>query len=263
MKKFKPRRTGWNILILALVVILVVTSIIFGEAMFDLVFAVINALFVPAYCLVYFRTRNHGHLIATLYYTCLSVTFFMPADSGSRTFLAIPTSVLLILYLFILFSKRLNWRYREILEMAAQPVNDAKNGFSSRPFQISKGIYTKNEILTFARFIMRHVIAFSIIEENRLVLVLPKNMFSYMIFFKKDYRQATHVIFDFKGNITVSMARKDYEQYVEEWTFDQLCESLGNIFKRFLALHQEGKKDEIIAVLNNFKSAVNKSNQGI
>ena len=257
-KKFKPRRTGWNALILAIVIILVAIGIIFGEALFDLAFAVINALFVPGYCLVFIRTRNYGHLIATLYYTCLSLTFFMPAETGIRTLLAIPTAILLVLYLYVLFSKRLNWRYREILELAAQPVNEAENGFSSRPFPAGEGFYTKDDILPFARFIMRHVIAFAIIEETRLVLVLPQNMFSYMIFFKREYRQATHVTFDFKGNITVCMARKDYQQYVEEWTFDKLCESLGSLFKRFLYLQQQGREEEIIAALNHFRSDAGK-----
>ena len=252
--KFKPKQTGWYLFITMLLGILLAIHIFFGEDAFELAFAIINGLIVPAHLLVFLRTRNFGHLAATLYYGCLSFTFIVPDHTPMRTVMAIVTAILLILYIYVLSSKTLNWRYREILELAARPVEKSENGFSGRPFPAGKTSYQKSEILEFSRFMLKHVIAFPFVEGNRVVLVIPRNMFSYLLFFKKDYHHATHITFYFNGNITVQIAKKDYSQYIEEWTFDKLCQSLGNLFRHFLVLFQQGKAQEIIGLLNGFRS---------
>jgi len=60
----------------------------------------------------------------------------------------------------------------------------------------------------------------------------------------------THVTFDFAGHVSVTIAKKDYQKYTEELTFDQLCSSLGSLFIEFLELYQKNQSREIIDRLN-------------
>lgn len=251
--KFKPRQSAWILFLVSIIIVLVAIHILYGEKLFEKAFAIVTLLLVPVHLLVLFRTGNTGHLIATLYYSCLSLTFFMPGGTVMRKGLAILTAIFLVFFIVVLFRKRLNWRYREILELAARPVNESQDGFSTPPFPAGEGSFSKEEILGFARFMIKHVIAYPFIEGNRVVLVIPQNMFSYLIFFKRDYRETTHVIFDFDGQVTVFISRKDYRHYVKEWTFDKLCLSLGDLFRTFLDLYQQGQGREIIRTLNHFR----------
>jgi len=71
-----------------------------------------------------------------------------------------------------------------------------------------------------------------------------------MLLLKRGYKKDTYVTFDFNGNVSVNIAKKDYQKYKEEFTFDQLCSSLGNLFIEFLELYLKGKSREIIDKLN-------------
>ena len=57
---------------------------------------------------------------------------------------------------------------------------------------------------------IKHVIAYPFVEENRVVLVVPENMFIYMLLLKRGYEKDTYIAFDFRGNVSVNIAKKDY-----------------------------------------------------
>lgn len=56
------------------------------------------------------------------------------------------------------------------------------------------------------------------------------------------------------GSISVFISKKDYEKYRERLTFDELCASLGEVFKRFFALHRAGGQDQITARLKDIST---------
>jgi hypothetical protein len=64
-----------------------------------------------------------------------------------------------------------------------------------------------------------------------------------------DPKDVSNVLFDNKGNISVSISENDYRQYRERINFDQLCESMGNVFKRFLEYYKNGNEARIITEL--------------
>lgn len=161
------------------------------------------------------------------------------SDSFPRIILVLCAGTLFIAEILVLSSKRINWRYREILELAAKPVDESADGFTPRPFPAGEAQYTKEEIIGFTKFMIKHVIAYPFAEESRVVLVVPENMFAYMLLLKRGYEKDTYVTFDFRGNVSVNIAKKDYRKYKEEFTFDQLCSSLGNLFIEFLELYQK------------------------
>ena len=47
----------------------------------------------------------------------------------------------------------------------------------------------------------------------------------------------------------VSISEYDYRQYRKKFNFDQLCASVGDIFKRFLEYYEDGNEDRIITEL--------------
>lgn len=256
-KPGKLKTSNWGIIIftLLIVVILICSKIFFGKTVFYTVLCVMPLLAAIAHFVSFLRTKNWGHLIPMLFYVFIILIFFPPIISLTfsrltKIILAACALILFIGEIFVLSTKRINWRYREILELAANPVNESTDGFTPRPFPAGEAQYTKEEIIGFSKFMIKHVIAYPFVEENRVVLVVPENMFAYMLFLKHSYKKDTYVSFDFKGNVSVNIAKKDYQKYKEEFTFDKLCYSLGNLFIEFLELYQKGKSREIIDKLN-------------
>ena len=253
-KPGKLKTSGWGYILFTLIIvaILITAELIFGKTGFYNALCVMPFLAAIAHFVSLLRTKNWGHLVPMLFYIFIILVFFPPLafNKQTRIILAACAMILFIGEIFVLSSKRINWRYREILELAANPVDESADGFTPRAFPAGEAQYTKEDIIGFTKFMIKHVIAYPFIEENRVVLVVPENMFAYMLLLKRGYKRDTHVTFDFKGNVSVTIAKKDYQKYKEEFTFDQLCASLGNLFKEFLELYQKGKSREIIDKLN-------------
>lgn len=253
-KPGKLKTSGWGYIIftLLIVAILICCRIFFGREVFYYVLCVMPFLAILAHFVSFLRTKNWGHLIPMLFYVFIVLIFLPPLafNQQTRIVLTAGAMILFIGEIIILSSKRINWRYREILELAAYPVEEAADGFTPRAFPAGEARYTKEEIIGFTKFMIKHVIAYPFVEENRVVLVVPENMFVYMLLLKRSYKKDTYVTFDFEGNVSVTIAKKDYQKYKEEFTFDQLCASLGSLFIEFLDLYQKGKSREIIDKLN-------------
>jgi hypothetical protein len=201
--------------------------------------------------LVLLQTRNPVYLVTVGFYASLALVFLPPLDAHPwRLFFAVAGAVLLILHVFVLISKQINWRYREILELAARPVEDTADGFTSRPFPSGSAEFTREDVRGLARFLLKHVVSYPVFEADRVVLVIPRYMWSYLIFFKRHYEKETYIAFSDAGQVTVRIARPDYQAFKEELTFDQLCASLGDLFKRFMDDYRRGEARAIIARLN-------------
>jgi hypothetical protein len=250
-KKLKVTHRGLIIFTLILVAALIAARIIYGEKGLNWGLAGANLFWTLLHFVVMIRTRNAVYIITVSYFLFAGLTF-LPLLSANPLHLifAIIAAVFLIPFLWVLNSKKINWRYNEILELAAQPVEDALDGFTPRPFPVGRIEYGRDEIRNFCRFLLRHVIAFPIEEENRVVLVIPPYISSYLIFFKRNYKKDTHIIFNDSGHISVRISERDYRTYKQELTFDQLCASLADVFIRFLKLYCDGREKEIIAQLN-------------
>ncbi len=148
--------------------------------------------------------------------------------------------------------RRLRWRGEEIFELAALPVEDIGNSFTARPRPAGQVSISKTEMIRFVDFVTRKLIAFPFKEENRVVFVLtlPGNDFPYLFGIKKDYLEDTWVAIDYDGNITVNITEEDYLLFKTDLDFDQICQSLGNVFGEFLQLSKDGKDSQIIDRMN-------------
>jgi hypothetical protein len=82
------------------------------------------------------------------------------------------------------------------------------------------------------------------------VLTLPGYDLPYLFGFKKDYLEDTWIAIDYEGNITVNITEEDYLLFKMDLDFDQICQSLGDVFRNFLELSKQGKEDQIINQMN-------------
>ena len=201
------------------------------------------------------RTKNLWYGITALHYTVILV-FFWGASLQNRDLvdsMKVAFLFTLILILFCGITRKVKWRREEILELAALPIDECQNGFTGRPHPTGTAEYSEREIENFARFMLRHLMAVPYREKNRLVLALTGHYIDHILNIRNDYSEDSWVAFDDNGNISVSIIKNDYLQYKDELTFDQLCLSLGDLFKEWLELFKNGEEIRIIKQLNDLK----------
>ena len=150
--------------------------------------------------------------------------------------------------MFFIFYKHLI-RYRNILELAATPVEDVKNGFTERPFPAGKVEFTQGEIFGFAEFLKNQIIAIPYQESNGIIFTIPEDWFGRLYDLHGSYLNETRIFFQYDGHVSAQITEKDYKQYKKELTFDQLCASLGNLFIEFLTYFKNGESHKIIDML--------------
>jgi len=162
------------------------------------------------------------------------------------------TVVFLIGMVYLQATKKIKWRGREILELAAAPVEETGNGYTPRPLASGKTDYTKEQIMEFAQFARRNLIAVSYIGKDKVVFVpvMMGREFGYILGLKSDYIDQTWVSFDFDGNVSVNISHRDYLEYKEALSFDQLCASLGNLLIDFIETYQRGEGVRIIHMMD-------------
>ena len=142
---------------------------------------------------------------------------------------------------------------RALLELAAAPVDDVADGYTNRPFPVGTHTFSKKELTGFAKYLRYKLVAASYFQEDKVILVFSTGFFRYIPLLKPNFSKVTYAAFDFQGNVSVNIAKKDYHQYKEELTFDQLCNSLGNIVMGLLSDYQKGERKQIIKRLDNVK----------
>jgi hypothetical protein len=203
----------------------------------------------------FFRTKNISYFFLALAFLVI-VIFCVFASFNSLSGphpLRIPMMLLailsLILIFYILFTKRIKWRTREMLELAAFRVNETMNGYTGRPFPIGRIDATPSEIESFAGFISKNLIAIPYRESGRIIFSLSS---SYMKQngLKRGYDDESWVAISDSGEVNVFITKEDYFQYREEFSFDQLCSNLGNLFIEFFELYMKGDGPRIMDRLN-------------
>ena len=58
-------------------------------------------------------------------------------------------------------------------------------------------------------------------------------------------KKLSYVAFNKDGNISVHISERDYREYKNQLSFDQLCASFSTLFKQFLEYYKEGNEDRI------------------
>ena len=259
IQKLKPDRNFYGLLLpFAVLAIGALFGLLFnleGAFYFMSVFFWILALYSS---LTFIRTRNPGFIIVALYQLSLGVMTFLMAEriGGSLDPVTI-FSAFLVLFFFVWViilstTKKIKWRGREVLEMAAGPVEDTGSGYTTRPLLSGKTEFTQSQIVQFAKFAMRYLIAVPYTGKDKVVFVpvMAGREIPFIMGLKSDYTDETWVAFNFNGEVSVNISHRDYLNYNEEFSFDQLCGSLGNLFIEFMEMLQRGEGTRIIDRMN-------------
>lgn len=255
-QKLKPLNEWWVGLIYIGNGALLLIFAILGYWIFYLTFlGVLLCVVALLNVVVALRTKNWASLVGALHYTVIaSMLFVLPTGNKPLLGALIGVFCFTLFWNISLFSnKQTKWRRREVFELAAFPVEDVTNGFTNRPKPAGLAHNTREDILGFAHFIFKKFIAIAYIEKDKVVLVITKNRLQHLLKMKKVYADESYVSFAFDGKVAVNITKADYFQYKDALSFDQLCESMGKLFKEFLELHRNGESVRIIDRMNSLK----------
>lgn len=211
------------------------------------------------------RTGN-GWFYVTMVYQFTVVIFTLIAPKVGKY--AVKESafkpLILILFLelavliYIIATKRLRWKGREVMELAAMHVDDTSNGYTSRPRPLGNIEYSPQELIGFSNYLKKKLIAYPFKETTRTVLVPISTGDEYKIVLTSisDYTQYSWVAFDKEGSVTAHISKKDYLKYKEALSFDELCESLGELFIQFLEYYRRGEEIRIMGEIEKIKTGL-------
>lgn len=209
---------------------------------------------------VYTRTKNHSYIASSLWQlmfglyiaTSSSHPFISGVDQKISGLILFFFLVLTVWLFYLVFKKKAKWKGREVFELASMMIEPEPDGFTDRPRPVGKVDYSKDELLGFARFLSRNLVAMPYFEENCVVFVPVKmdNEFGYIFYPERFRRNRSWVAFDYDGNVTVNISKIDYLEYREELSFDQLCENLGKLFIDFMGYYRKDEPERIIYKLN-------------
>ena len=248
--------------LVALVSIALVWAVLGRDAAFVWTFLVFCS-FTGLASIAYLRTRSNGYLASTLYLLACSLMLavrigLIPGGREVAPAFAILLMVSVVFLVFMLLTKQAKWRGRDILELAAMPVDGGEEGYSDRPRPIGRTDFTREEILDFAQFARRKLIAMTYTESDRMVFVPVKmgSEFGYLFNPSPDYLDETWVAFEDDGNVTINISQADYLAYRDDLDFDQLCQSLADVFLGFLDLHRRGNDVRVVDRMDAMKVGV-------
>jgi hypothetical protein len=247
-------------------VCLLLTSAFFS-LFFDMAgFFIPIAIFFLAMCIInmisFFQTGNKNIMVVTAFFFAACILAFSVIQisrGGDRTIPAVflgATMFFGIWSINLAFRNKLRYRGRDIMELAAQPVEGAENGFTGRPYPVAKIDVNPGQILSFEKFVRSNLMALSYIGDDKVIFVhiIPGKAPIFRSGQSIDIQDKTWVAFEFDGNVVVNIARQDFDRFIDRLSFEQLNESLGNLWIDFFELFQDGKQSMILERLNKIST---------
>ncbi len=232
---------------------LAAAHLLFGR---EVAWRLVPAVFFVCACfawIAFARTRSKAYLASGLFLSASTLAFaakagLLPISSDRTPALGLLTLASFVWLVFLLATRQAKWRGRDILEFAARPVESISDGFTARPKPAGRVEFSRDELLGFAEFARRHLIAMPHVEADRIVFVLVSmgTEFRYLFSIGRDHSQDTWVGFANSGDVSVHISKDDYLAYRDELTFDRLCESLATVFTDFVRLYRDRSQIRII-----------------
>lgn len=203
----------------------------------------------------YMRTNNNAFLFASIVMSLAVFMSILVIIYGRETpkIAILPVVIILLMLIPVLiynvYSKKSKWRLREILELAAIPVNDIEKGFSERPYPVGQVEFTNIELDGFNYFVKRNLIAIPVHDQDKVAFVINQD-YSFILGFDNSYTNKTFVLFEKDGRVVAHISKRDYLRYKDDFAYDQLCDSLGKLFLEFFDQYKKGESIRIIDRLN-------------
>jgi len=240
-----------SVVFIALLMLSFRVAMAFG-ALITFTAAVISLIVLLRTHNAYFVVSVIGQLLACC--LLLGIALLDLNDAYKEWFIGVAGLMVLFMTLMVIFSmqRKMKWRTREMLELAAMPVNEIGNGLTTRPMQAGRMDYSPEELRSFTAFIRKRLIAVPVKEQNRIIFVINIPMGRLLAFGGK-YQDRTWVAFEHEGNVTVNISQSDYFMYKDSLSFDKLCRSLGELFMDFMEQFRKGEESRIIEQLDSLK----------
>jgi len=163
--------------------------------------------------------------------------------------------ILIILFVIINWNsfygqERFELNSRRLFRLASERIYQTDNGYTERPYSGGRIECTRDELLGYSRFLHGKFIVRPFYYESYICLSFSMNKSLCVI---KEGREVSHVIIGYDGKLTVKVSEKDYRDYRESLSFDQLCASMAGIFTRFFDYYKKGLESRIIIELKSAK----------
>lgn len=275
VRKLKPDRSILGALIpVSMLPIFGIASMIFGLPTGFIVLGICVGLFGLFYLYAFIRTGNAYLLVICAdcaFLLFMGVVVYMDVTDAAGNFVENPfdkseyalayisgITFFAFILVYLILTRKMKWRGREIFELAAEPIEDTGDGYTSRPRPVGRVEYSLHQMRGFARFCSRLLIALPYITSKNITLVLVKNSeeFPRLLGLSGDYRDASWVNFDVNGEVSVHIAQKDYLDYRQPLAFDQLCDSLGQVFIDFFGRYDKGEGIRVVDRMDDLKISV-------
>lgn len=268
---FIKRQVNWNFWAPAILfpVLLIIEKKAFGTfytswlyglilIVFGIIYSARYRLAQPGILLCFAGITLWHYVLAEHFETCFPllrmIGIDVPADPFKNPFSMLTWIINLLIFLVTIpllgpvTSKafRLEQSARKLFKTAAQIVPTSHNGFTARPFYAGNTEYSKEQLTGFARFLSGHLIVYPVFAETGLYLTFSMGKSPFSV---HEPSEISYIALDNIGAITVHIAASDYKRFRKELTFDRLCESMGNLFKRFLEYYINNQEYRIITEL--------------
>ncbi|HPM03932.1 MAG TPA: hypothetical protein PK816_17365, partial [Candidatus Cloacimonadota bacterium] len=222
-----------------------------------LTIAAVSLMFILLGIIQWFRYRNWiypvlGFLIGI---TTVQVSFVFPDFDSPGIFKLTYFTCFILIILFILINwnsfyshERFEINSRRLFRLAAEKIYKTDDGYTERPYSGGRVDCTKDELLGFVRFLHGNYIIRPFYYESNVCLSFSMNTSLVVI---HEGKEVSHIIIGYDGIVTVKVSDKDYRDYRERLSFDQLCTSLADIFIRFYKYYKEGLESRIMIELKS------------
>jgi hypothetical protein len=152
-----------------------------------------------------------------------------------------------------LIAKKMKWWGREIFELAARDVEVDPETYTERPKPSGKIVYRRNDLFGFAHYYQRNLLGLCRRENGSMVFIPVKmNNWANALYNPAfNYKDHSHVTIGFDGSVSTFISKKDYLDYKEDLSFDQLTASLSDLHLDFFELYHGGKE---VRIMDNIKA---------
>jgi len=268
MNKLRPDRSFDQFLPVAIVLLMFLVSLIYFGM--NTAYNVIGLGFWAVgimQLIILTKTGNRTYLISTLYLAfvgmltiSLDIEALKHGEELSKTsaLLGVITLSLFIWLIYLMVTDQVKWKGRYVFELAARHIHEVSNGFTERPKPMGKADYTHDEIIGFSKFMAKTLVCLSYFDAGKLYMVPIPQPKAMGMALGPGYKllSKSWVSFDEGGSVAVHIAQNDYLNYRDTLSFDQLCDSMGNLFIDFLELYKKGQGIMIINRLDSAKSGI-------
>jgi hypothetical protein len=256
IRKLKSQQLGIELIaLLFFLLAIIIVFLTWGPRAGWGIIAIVEFFVVIMHMNMYFKTKNTSFLwlsfafiIIVIFAVQISIFGMTKTDPEYIPSVIAAIAAFLIIAIIIV-NKKSKWRTREMLELAAMPVDQTGNGFTERPFSCGIIDATTNEIESFARFISKNMIAMTYRENDKIIFSFPSSWLKQNGL-KRGYKGDSWISVSTRGDVSVFISRKDYLCYQDTFSFDQLCTNLALLFTGFFELYKKGEGIRIMDKLN-------------